>query len=565
VKKIFLHIFLLLSSSATLYAQTPTIDSAKKIANSPSVKDTVVTPALFGGRGQYNTWSIGFNAGATSPSLITGGSYGYAAKKISLGYGISVRNQLGHSFALALDLRGGKVAANDGSAGPGAFSTQFWQAGISGVMNVASIDYLRRKNLVNFFVSAGGGLVWYNPTGTGSTGLPFDYKAESGHMVKELVLPIGAGVKFRVTDAVAVNLGYTQNFIDGTNFDGRKSNYPVKDSYSYGYAGLEFTLGKRTKPSLEWANSVTLMYDQLKDTLFMKKVDSLRVWIDALEKNTQDLKRDADGDGVGDQFDKCANTPAGTVVDGGGCGILFPAIVEGVLTGSETALPGTGSWEIYFKKGSDILGTSAYPVLDATAKSLRDVQYVTELQGYTSSDEGLQKAALILSKKRADAVQIYLTNSGVFGWQLYAKGYGKISPIADNSTEEGRIQNRRVQFKKRDIAYYDEIGFGANLSKSTKTNNLNTAVTYFKNNAAKRIYLIGHSSNNEQTNGKATDKQKLALALERAKSVAAYLKQKGISGNRIEIINQGSKYPIRGADNKPAEIISNQCVQIISW
>jgi OOP family OmpA-OmpF porin len=58
------------------------------------------------------------------------------------------------------------------------------------------------------------------------------------HYVKELVIPVGAGVKFRLSDVVALDLGYTQNYVDGDNLDGFKRKYPTKDHYSYGYAGL---------------------------------------------------------------------------------------------------------------------------------------------------------------------------------------------------------------------------------------------------------------------------------------------------------------------------------------
>jgi OOP family OmpA-OmpF porin len=46
----------------------------------------------------------------------------------------------------------------------------FGQATLSGVVNVATIDFIRRKNSVNFFVTAGAGLAMYNPTVTFANG-----------------------------------------------------------------------------------------------------------------------------------------------------------------------------------------------------------------------------------------------------------------------------------------------------------------------------------------------------------------------------------------------------------
>ena len=41
----------------------------------------------------------------------------------------------------------------------------------------------------------------------------------------------------------------------------------------------------------------------------------------------------------------------------------------------------------------------------------------------------------------------YLIQRGVEQERLVAKGYGETNPVADNETEEGRSQNRRVELK----------------------------------------------------------------------------------------------------------------------
>jgi outer membrane protein OmpA-like peptidoglycan-associated protein len=67
-----------------------------------------------------------------------------------------------------------------------------------------------------------------------------------------------------------------------------------------------------------------------------------------------------------------------------------------------------------------------------------------QVEGYTDnigSDEYNQK----LSEQRADAVRDFLASQGVAQDNISATGYGKSNPIADNSTNAGRAQNRRVQ------------------------------------------------------------------------------------------------------------------------
>jgi OOP family OmpA-OmpF porin len=49
-----------------------------------------------------------------------------------------------------------------------------------------------------------------------------------------------------------------------------------------------------------------------------------------------------------------------------------------------------------------------------------------------------------LSQRRAEAVRDYLISQGASSSNLTARGYGESRPIADNKTESGRAENRRV-------------------------------------------------------------------------------------------------------------------------
>jgi OOP family OmpA-OmpF porin len=417
-----------------------------------SASTSTGTAKVFGGRGQYKTWSIGLNAGAVSPVLAIGGVHDYTNKKINLGYGASVRWQLAHSFGLQLDARGGKVGGDNADASGGvrdgmrSYQTRFYQGTLSGVVNVATIDFLRRKNSVNFFVNAGAGMVWYNPrfvTASSPNEQRYLNADGSDHHVKSLVIPVGAGVKFRLSDAWALNLGYTANFTDDDNLDALKRAYPTKDKYSYGYGGLEWTLGSSSKPNLDWVNPVAMMYDELYDAALRQEVEALKGRVTNVENAVNDLKKDSDGDGVSDQFDKCPNTPAGTVVDGAGCPIKFP---EASATDSASAQAYSN---IQFDFDSSVLRTSSYAALDAGSADLRaNPSKTIELNGYASS-EGTAAHNLRLSKDRANSVKTYLVNSGVEAKRIKVKGLGETNPIADNSTEEGRVMNRRVEFKQK--------------------------------------------------------------------------------------------------------------------
>ena len=67
-----------------------------------------------------------------------------------------------------------------------------------------------------------------------------------------------------------------------------------------------------------------------------------------------------------------------------------------------------------------------------------------EISGHTDG-KGTQEYNQKLSESRAKAVYDYFVEHGVKADRLSYKGYGKMNPIADNSTEAGRKKNRRVE------------------------------------------------------------------------------------------------------------------------
>lgn len=68
-----------------------------------------------------------------------------------------------------------------------------------------------------------------------------------------------------------------------------------------------------------------------------------------------------------------------------------------------------------------------------------------EVQGHTDN-KGAASYNMTLSVKRATSVADYLKANGISGSRLSIKGFGLTTPKYDNNTEEGRAQNRRVEF-----------------------------------------------------------------------------------------------------------------------
>ena len=102
---------------------------------------------------------------------------------------------------------------------------------------------------------------------------------------------------------------------------------------------------------------------------------------------------------------------------------------------------------IAFDSDSAVLTPESNEQLDNIATILRAYPraHVT-ITGHTDN-VGSEAANLALSRERANAVAARLTAIGVSSDRVQAVGYGGQKPVADNSTEAGRGQNRRVELE----------------------------------------------------------------------------------------------------------------------
>ena len=110
---------------------------------------------------------------------------------------------------------------------------------------------------------------------------------------------------------------------------------------------------------------------------------------------------------------------------------------------------------ILFETGSSELSSAASASLAKLASNVLNVNkdMDVEIEGYTdnqgwknsTAEESVEKN-LVLSQQRAGSVSNFLQQCGVSSSQITSVvGYGEANPVADNSTEAGREQNRRVE------------------------------------------------------------------------------------------------------------------------
>jgi len=132
----------------------------------------------------------------------------------------------------------------------------------------------------------------------------------------------------------------------------------------------------------------------------------------------------------------------------GGVKMSVPAGgMEDRLIAYLAAPTGAGSFDfdrLEFETGSTALTSRSRAQITDIARILNAYPSSrVQIAGYTDNT-GNEAANLALSRGRAEAVMNALRESGAPAANLTAQGFGSQNPIADNSTEAGRAQNRRV-------------------------------------------------------------------------------------------------------------------------
>jgi len=175
---------------------------------------------------------------------------------------------------------------------------------------------------------------------------------------------------------------------------------------------------------------------------------------------------DSDGEGVADNLDKCPNTPG--VSSNFGCPEpKMEKPVEPTPTPAPAPIPApvpapvnekpevtearqklaTAARAVQFESAKAVLKNESYDVLDEVVAIMRKTPaYSLSISGYTD-DVGDDEANLKLSQDRAKACYDYLIFRGIKVERIRYTGFGEARPIASNDTNEGREQNRRVEFE----------------------------------------------------------------------------------------------------------------------
>ncbi|MFT6208186.1 MAG: OOP family OmpA-OmpF porin [Colwellia sp.] len=147
------------------------------------------------------------------------------------------------------------------------------------------------------------------------------------------------------------------------------------------------------------------------------------------------MMADTDSDGVSDNNDRCANTPANVKVDSQGCTLYSEKSVEIKLN-------------VIFENNSSLVKPAMIDDVQRLADFMKEYQNTSVVIEGHSSAKGSEKYNLMLSQKRADTIKNLLINKfSIDASRLSAKGFGETQLIAQGTSLADNSVNRRVVAK----------------------------------------------------------------------------------------------------------------------
>ena len=145
---------------------------------------------------------------------------------------------------------------------------------------------------------------------------------------------------------------------------------------------------------------------------------------------------DTDGDAVNDEEDKCPNEAG--IAANNGC----PEMKETIKQNIEFAAK-----NIFFRFASDVILKKSFASLNEVANVLAENPSLKLSIAAHADNRGTPERNMMWSERRAKAVADYFISKGIAAERISYKAYSDTQPIADNKTQKGRAQNRRVEMK----------------------------------------------------------------------------------------------------------------------
>lgn len=269
----------------------------------------------------------------------------------------------------------------------------------------------------HLYMGIGGSVLYFTP----DKGVTVKNEARFGEIAAHII----AGGYYNIDEEWSLKTELTQSTVSTDRFDGTQAAYGGGlfggsiDSYIQMDLGLVYFFDRGEKSDI-----VCDMYEGVKT---VKTETEAKIDYDRIESIIQ----------------KYASKPAVVDYD------KIESIVK-KNAGEVTVKKSAENWVlvgINFDFNSSNLRPESYSILSNAAQVLlMNPELRVEIQGHTDNI-GSADANKKLSQLRAEMVKKFLVSKGVGASRLSTVGYGSANPIADNKTADGRMFNRRIEFR----------------------------------------------------------------------------------------------------------------------
>ena len=432
----------------------------------------------------HNTFVFGLDGGITLPqtdyekskmgySVRLSGEYFFKTNSIHL-FGLKLK--IGSEEVTGEDSRT-TVSTQDGSRDiPPIFKTSVFSAGLAATYSISINDVFFP------YISVGFTNFWFDPKD--GDGKPADGNSANLYSKTANGFSFEGGFKILVSDKVGINVSANPYIISTDYLDDIAAAFE-NDSYTSILVGISYSPFVDSDSD---GDGVLDSKDMCPDTPYGVEVDDFGCPIDSDKDGVPDYldecpetplgiivdskgcPLDSDKDGVPDSEDKCPNTPLGVVVDNFGCPLDtdndgVPDYLDKCPdTPFNTPVDSQGCpidrygdvgviQNKYLLVADDIFSTNSSKIKIEGSKYLDEVMAALKkspdkkwrIEGHMDS-KGDTRYLRTLSLDRAKAVLEYFIYFGDLRRENFkVLGLGDKMPVADNRTEEGRKQNRRIE------------------------------------------------------------------------------------------------------------------------
>lgn len=341
-------------------------------------------------RNQFGTWSVTGNLGTTyAKTDLNDKQYQFHTLVFKPDVGIKVSKQLSHFFSVEFNYNNGQCA---GKTDTYKFTTKLDQIDARFRFNLTNGQILANNSNTQIYTYVGTGMIYYS--------VDKDSLKRNNEWVH--VIPIGIGVKQKLSSRTSLNIDYSYNALNTDYFDGKPLYLSNRDGYNRLSVGVQYTFGK--KPVLEW-DKYTKYYTPSDE----HSIDTVYV-----------VNRNVD--------------------------TLFVRFLpdDSAMFAVKNILPSGGGEMLKFDFNKWNIKNKYFESLDDLASKINKGEIKQIVLDGHSCDIGTDQVNYNISKQRAISVKNYLLSKGVDESKIEVRFHGETQPISDEKSENRRVE---IQYK----------------------------------------------------------------------------------------------------------------------